>query len=509
MLSRNRLGHMLTMTSAAWVAAVPAVAAAGQPNQAVQSFEYHEANVLGTAMDLTVVAPTRADADAAERAVLGEVRRLAAILSAYDAGSELARLNASPVGGPGLRVSPELIDVLRQYDAWSARTEGAYSGHAGSLMAIWKQAEASDHLPDDAALLAAAQQCHAPAWEIDGAGQTVRRVADQQINLDSLGKGYILDRAVAAATRSPGGVVGLLLNIGGDLRAWGSPPARPGALWSVGVQDPAHPEANAKPLTTVFVPGGRSVSTSGAYQRFYTVGGRRYSHILDARTGRPASTLSATVVAPDSATANALATACCTLKFAEAFALVRSVPGAECLIVTGDGVPMRTNGFKTLEDTSLAAAEFTPKLPSQFPAGYKLSIDLTTAQTQRRPYVFAWVTDAAGKHVKTLAAFGNDPEWLPDMRQWWKLAHGDRRLQGVTHATQRAGKYPLSWDGTDQKGGGVPLGKYTVWVEVGSEHGPYSAKFASIDLGSSPARATIAQSAAFSDVTLAYGPGGK
>ena len=53
----------------------------------------------------------------------------------------------------------------------------------------------------------------------------------------------------------------------------------------------------------------------------------------------------------------------------------------------------------------------------------------------------------------------------------------------MTHATQQAGKYPLTWDGTDQQGAGVPLGKYKIWVEVAAEHGPYSAKFAVIDCG--------------------------
>ncbi len=511
MLDRDLLGRMLRLTPAAMVAGAPmaAWAAVEQPGVAGQSFDYHHRDVLGTALDLTVIAPSRADADAAEQAVLAEVGRLQKILSAYDAGAELARLNASPVNGPALHVAPELIDVLKQYDVWFKRTEGAYSGHAGDLIALWKQAEQGNHLPDDATLLAAAKRCAAPAWEIDAAAGTVRRIADQQINVDSLGKGFILDHAVAAATRLPTHLRGLLLNIGGDLRTWGAPTAAIPPLWSIGVRDPAHPELNAKPLTTVFVPGGTAVSTSGAYQRFYTVDGKRYSHILDARTGKPALAQSASVVAPDSATANALATACCTLKFTEALALVRSVPGAECILITADGATVRTDGFKELQDNALAKEKFGTRVASQFPAGYKLAIDLQTVPTDHRPYVFVWVTDAAGKHVKTLAAYGNDPKYVADMRQWSKAAAGDRTLRHVTHATQQAGRYPLSWDGTNQKGSGVPLGKYTVWVEVSAEHGPYAAKFASIELGQSPAKVTIGKSAAFGDVAVAYGPGGR
>lgn len=289
----------------------------------------------------------------------------------------------------------------------------------------------------------------------------------------------------------------------------GNAPGPPGTLWSIGVQDPAHPELNAKPLTTLFVPGNFSVSSSGAYQRFYTVADKQYSHIIDARTGKTGRNPAATVVATDSTTANALATICCSMKFTEGMELVRSVPNAEGLIITADGVPLRTNGFKELQDTAASVERFKPRTPVQFPSGYKLSIDLQTVQTERNPYVFVWVTDAAGKHVRTLGAYGNDAQYYPDMHEWWKIAQGNRSLQSTTHATQQAGKYPLAWDGKDQKGNGVPLGKYNLWVEVSAEHGPYAARFVPIILGSEPAKVILKATSAFSDVTVSYGPAEK
>jgi thiamine biosynthesis lipoprotein ApbE len=496
------------ITAVAWVAVAP-IAKAELPGEAAQTFQYHHAQILGTVMDLTVVASSRDDADAAERAVLAEIQRLQKILSAYDSDSELVRLNASPVGGPAMAVSPELVEVLKRYDLWFKRSQGAYSGHAGDLVARWTLAEKSDQLPNDSDLLAVAERDQSPAWEINKDGNAVRRISDQQLNVDSLGKGYIIDLAVAAATKAPNHLRGLLLNIGGDLRTWGNPAGPAGMPWSIGVQDPAHPELNAKPLTTIYIPANRSVSSSGSYQRFYTIGGKQYSHILDARTGKSGHNPAATVVAADSATANALSTICCGMKYTEAIALVQTIPGADCLIVTTDGLQLRTEGFKHLQDTSLGATNFATGVQSQFPSGYKLSIGLETVQTQRRPYVFVWVTDSSGRHVKTLAAFGNDPRYWRDMREWWKVAQNDRTLQSITHATQLAGKYPLTWDGTDQKGKAVPLGKYNIWVEVSAEHGPYSAKFAPIVLGKDPATAKITASSAFEDVTISYGPGEK
>ena len=484
------------------------LALADEPTAGVQLFAFHHANVLGTAMDLTVFASTKAEAETAERAVLAEIDRLKKILSAYDAEGEVARLNASPVNGPAVPASPEFIEVLKRYDDLSRRTNGAYSGHAGDIIALWKQAEKDGKLPTDADLLAAATRNKAPAWEIDESAKTVRRIADQQINVDSLGKGYIIDKAVQAATAKPGQIKGLMLNIGGDLRTWGLPGTAKGALWSVGIQDPAHPELNAKPLTSVFVPANASVSTSGAYQRFYTIDGKRYSHIIDARTGKSGRNQAATVIAPDSATANALATICCTLRFAEAMQLVRSIPNVDCLIVLADGTAIRTDGFKEFEDRSLAA-QHTPRTPSQFPAGYKLAIDLQVQPQQHRPYVFAWVTDSAGKYVKTLAAYGDERRWLTEMKEWWKFAANNKALLSTTHATQAAGNYPLAWDGTNEKGSGVPLGKYNIWVEVGAEHGPYSVKFAAIEVGQKLVTGKINKSSAFDEVALRYGPGAK
>lgn len=487
--------------AAAMVWPMPLVAE--QP--ALPTFESHHAGVLGTAMDLTVVAPTQADVTAVEKVILDEIERLRKILSAYEPDADLARLNASPVNGPGISASVELIDVLRKYEEWFKRTSGAYNGHAGDLINLWKQAEADKRLPSDAVLLAAANRCKAPAWEINEAAKTVRRISDQQINIDSLGKGYIIDKALAVATGKPEKVKGILLNIGGDIRTWGTPTGKPDALWAIGIQNPDDTALNAKPLTTVYIPGGKSICTSGAYQRYYTIDGKRYSHILDARTGKAARNPSATVIAADSATANALATSCSAMKVTEAFQLVRAMPGAEFLIVTADGTQVRTDGFKELQDAASAKEKFAATQPSQFPTGYKLSVDLETTATERKPYVFVWVTDSKGKHVKTLAAFGNETKWLAEMREWWKLAKDNRALRSITRATQRAGKYPVQWDGTDQRGNGVPLGTYKLWVEVAAEHGPYACKSATITLGRESTTATINKSAAFAEVKITYG----
>src|SRR5207244_1761975 len=124
---------------------------------------------------------------------------------------------------------------------------------------------------------------------------------------NSFTKSYIIDRAARASLAS-GQVRAVVLNIGGDLVSRGA--------WTetVGVVDPMDNADNAAPLTRLAV-RDRAVATSGSYRRGFDIGGRHYSHIVDPRTGRPASeVIGATVVADRAADAGALATAFCVLK---------------------------------------------------------------------------------------------------------------------------------------------------------------------------------------------------
>ena len=136
-----------------------------------------------------------------------------------------------------------------------------------------------------------------------------------------------------------------MINLGGDLTTWGSQPL------AVGITNPFGPFENARPLTAVRVKNG-AIATSGGYLRGYWIDGRLYSHIIDPRTGRPAdATAQATVLAPDSTTANALATALCVLDPREGRELIESMGDVECLIVPVAGDLVRSSGFAACELT--------------------------------------------------------------------------------------------------------------------------------------------------------------
>jgi thiamine biosynthesis lipoprotein ApbE len=482
-----------------------------QPSRAAepQLFNFHHEGVLGTSLDLQVQAVDAQKASAVETAILDEIERLRKILSTYDETSEISRVNATTDPVP---CSQELLDVLGFYDWWTAKSRGAYNGHLGELIGTWKAAEKAGAPPTAATLLPIVRSLALPGWKLDRTAHTAQRLTSGTLDVSSLGKGFIISKAVVAARTKVPGITGILLNVGGDIFASGNPaPATP---WKINVAEPAHNEDNAPPLTQVKLTD-RAISTSAAYERGYTFGGKHYSHILDPRTGLPAEGVaSATVIAGNSANANALATTLCVLKPEEGLELVKQIQDADCLIVTADGRQLRSPRFALYEIPQAKAA--TPTVagqPGQWPANYQVSITIVlktpsgNARQIRRPYVAVWVEDVNGKRVRTVAVWGNAPKYLPDLPEWWKVAQQDMQWAStVTRATRPAGQHRIAWDGLDDQGKPLPAGTYTVFLEVNRQHGSHAIGSAKIDCNRLPSQAVIAASAEFGQTALSFGP---
>lgn len=468
-------------------------------------FAFHHEGVLGTSLDLQVAAADAQQAAAAESAVLAEIERMRKILSTYDPASEISRVNAAT---GTVKCSQELLDVLAGYDWWNAKSGGAYNGHLGDLIRVWRTAEQAGAMPDTAALQRTVAALRVPAWKIDAAAKTVTRTTAQPLNVDSLGKGYILSKVAAVArAKAP---QGFLINIGGDIFAGGR-------AWKVGIADPKNSADNAPPLTEVNLKD-LAISTSAAYERGYTIAGQRHSHILDPRTGQPAAGVaSATVVAANSAVSNALATTLCVLKPDEGLAFANTIPGVACLIVAADGRQLRTANFAALEGRLPVATVLPPPQPmakaGAWPPGFQVTLSLTlktpTVSGKRRvkrPYVAVWIEDADGKRVRTVAVWGNHPKYMHDLREWWKVAREDAAWAAtITRATRSAGSHRIAWDGMDDKGAPLPPGTYTVVLEVNREHGTYSVERGTIACARIPAQGKIPGSAEFAEAQIAFG----
>ncbi len=283
--------------------------------------------LLGTEVELQIVAADRAQAQTAETAALDELDRLKAIFDRFDPESELRRWLRRPAGQ--VQLSPELWEVLARADHWREATGGAFHPGADALGAVWKQAVQAGERPDEAELRQVVQQLGARPWTLHPDGSATLH-ATYELGLNALAKGYIVDRMAELAARQPG-VSAVLVNAGGDLRTIG------GRGLGVQVADPFTARDDAPALGTVRVRNA-ALATSGSAHRGYDVGGQHYSHVIDPRTGQPVQDVpGVTVVAPDCATADALATALSVLELPAGLALADATPGAAALVVGRTG----------------------------------------------------------------------------------------------------------------------------------------------------------------------------
>lgn len=228
-------------------------------------------------------------------------------ISVYRESSELSRLNSAAATG-WRDVSGDLLALLVRARHLAERTGGAFDPAAGSLVRAWGFLRRQGRTPDEATLAAALSASGIGGVEIDEAGSRVRFTRPGiEINPGAIGKGWALDRVMERLAAA--GVPSVLVHGGSSsVRARGiQGPAGPGRSgWRVGLRHPLRPTRRLATVTLV----DRALGTSGSGTQFFVDRGRRLGHILDPRTGRPAEgVISATVIAPEAADADALSTA--------------------------------------------------------------------------------------------------------------------------------------------------------------------------------------------------------
>jgi thiamine biosynthesis lipoprotein len=407
--------------------------------------------VIGTSLDLVVWTPDGVLAARAHEALQEEIRRLSMILNTRDPQSEIRRLAepSRPARGS------DLERVLSAYALWEKRSGGLLSSRPSG-----------------------------PGTRLD---------------VDALGKAYILDRAVQAARAAVPAIDGLLLNIGGDIVLWGR-------FCEVSIADPRAPYDNAEPVTRIVLTNS-AIATSGAYARG--------AHLLDPRTGTPVqSAPAATVVAPDALTANALATTLCVAGADDGMRLVESTPGAAALRIER-GMVRRSAGFARLERAPAAR----PVALADWPRGYQLTVSLTLKEGDgalrargrtavERPFVAVWVQDATTRGlVRVLAFWADQPRYFTELSVFAHRMVRDAKVQAsLARATRPAGKYQLVWDGLDEQRRPVPAGSYLIVVETNQWHGSYTKQSGAIACEAAPAEITLPATAQFEPVTIQYGP---
>jgi thiamine biosynthesis lipoprotein ApbE len=457
-------------------------------------FAFFRENVLGTSFELRVRSKSEAAARRAEDLVLAEINRLAAILSNHNPSSQFRRWQLT--ASEWTPIAPELASLLAQSESWRVRTAGAFDPRVELLIQLWKEAERLDRVPTDAALRAARAQLALPAYAVDAEANRARRLTACPLTLDGIAKGDILERACRAALESEKGIHGLLLNVGGDIRACGNEP------WIVAIAPTRSASEAETPVTFVRLRNA-SLSTSGSAHRGFQIQGRWYSHILDPRTGMPATRISAAaVLAPTGADADALATAANILDPAQTLALAASLPDVQCLVIPAGAEPIRSLGFPLLEQDPKPAESTDPAEPfwgdtHELAVHFEINTPPRTEGGYRRPYVVIWVEDPEGHAVRTVILWvslgGSGPDrWLPDLNRWFRgdqvrsLQDKKNMVYSIARPTRQPGKYTVIWDGTDDHKKPLPPGEYTLFIEAAREHGTHQLIRTKVQVGAVP-----------------------
>jgi thiamine biosynthesis lipoprotein len=286
---------------------------------------------MGTHVSLAAYTTPTLDEAAIHRAFdacVAEIRRIETLMTTWRPDSELSRVNAAAAKAP-VQVSQETFDIVKESVHASEISEGAFDITFESLHGLWKFDEDLDpHPPTDAQIRAKLPLVGYRHIHLDAAARTVYLdQAGTKISLGGIAKGYAVDRA--AKVLRDAGLVSFYVQAGGDLYAAGTKPD--GAPWSAGIRDPRGPEGQ---YFAVIALQDHAFSTAGDYERSYVIDGKRYHHIIDPKTGKPATaSRSVTIYAPTALLADEIDDAVFILGPDKGMKLVDSLEGVGAVIV--------------------------------------------------------------------------------------------------------------------------------------------------------------------------------
>lgn len=309
-------------------------------SQAADSYSDEQVRyVMGTTATVKAWAPASATAAGAVEAAYAAFDRVDSLMSTWRDDSVLSSLNRAGAG-QWVTVGPEVMQVLQQARRVSLASQGAFDPTVLPLVRLWGFRGGEVAVPDSTRLASVLNTVDYHLLELEEDSHRARLLKEgMAVDLGGIAKGYALDSAAEAMRRS--GALGGTIDLGGNILAFGQGPHR-----KVGIVDPAQTSLLLASVPLV----DAAVATSGQYERFLTIDGNRYGHILDPRTGWPIPQgVSVTVVADQAIVADALATAAVVLGIDQGLALLEQTPGVEGIMAVPDGQGgfdlMTTSGF--------------------------------------------------------------------------------------------------------------------------------------------------------------------
>lgn len=293
------------------------------------------ANLMGSVFEISLVGTDSASLAYQIQLVIDEIERIENLISEWRPNTQISEVNRN-AGIRPVKVDREVFELTRRAISYSILSDGAFDISVAALDKIWRFDGNMDALPSDAAVQNSVTKVGFEKIELDSIASTIfLKQSGMKIGFGSIGKAYAADRGRHILQEM--GVKGGLINASGDIALWGKPPEK--KSWSIGISDPEKPYKITRKLRMK----EGAVATSGNYQKYVMFNGVRYSHIINPRTGYPATELaSVTVIGPMAEFANALSTSVMVLGVKKGLKLMERYPQYRFVMITAKGRTLRS-----------------------------------------------------------------------------------------------------------------------------------------------------------------------
>lgn len=287
-------------------------------------------SLLGSPFEITVVATDSVQAKLYTDLAILEVKRIENLVSDWIPTTQISQVNQN-AGIKPIKVDQEVFDLVERAIKISKLTSGAFDTSYASMDKIWKFDGSMKKMPTEDAIKKSVEKVGYQNIILNPKDKTIfLKNKGMKLGLGGIAQGYIADK-IKEVLQEKGCTSGLV-NVSGDINTWGKQPN--GEPWSVGIINPM----NKNKVFATFILDDGAVETSGSYEKFVMFNGKRYSHIIDPRTGYPASGIvSVSVFAKQTELADALATGIFVLGIEVGLDLVNQLNGIDCIIVDDKG----------------------------------------------------------------------------------------------------------------------------------------------------------------------------
>ena len=295
---------------------------------------------MGNRFEFTVVSDNESWAQAKIELAIAEVSRIEKLLTTFSDDSQTARINQQ-AGISAIKVDKEVFDLTQRSLRISSLTDGAFDITYGSVdKRLWNFDKTMTALPDEVTAKAMVRLINYRNVILDEEACTVMlKEEGMRLGFGGIGKGYAAEMAKALLIRE--GVESGIVNASGDLTAWGH--QANGKPWTIGI---AAPDAAHLPFSYMNITG-MAIATSGNYEKYVMIGGKKYSHTINPKTGLPVTGIkSVTIISPNAEIADALATPVTIMGIRAGINLINQVRGVGCVIIDDNNRLYTSNNIR-------------------------------------------------------------------------------------------------------------------------------------------------------------------